>query len=81
MGERIMINNILMRMAVAILVPVAVWGCQKKQASLPVAEMADIILTNGKIYTGNSDQPWAEALAIKDGLLLSVGSSEEVAGF
>ena len=76
-----MINNILMRMAVAILVPVAVWGCQKKQASLPVAEMADIILTNGKIYTGNSDQPWAEALAIKDGLLLSVGSSEEVAGF
>ena len=76
-----MINNLLARIVVAILVPVAVWGCQKKQASLPVAEMADIILTNGKIFTGNSDQPWAEALAIKDGLLLAVGSSEEVAGF
>ena len=28
---------------------------------------ADIVLTNGKIYTVNSKNPFAEAVAVKDG--------------
>ena len=32
---------------------------------------ADVIYTSGKIYTVDENQPWAEALAIKDGGLSS----------
>ena len=41
-------------------------------------ETADIIYTNGKIYTVNTTQPWAEAVAIKDGKFLKVGSTTDV---
>ncbi len=41
-------------------------------------EKADVLYTNGKIYTVNENQPWAEALAIKDGGLVAVGSDAEV---
>ncbi len=41
---------------------------------------ADLIYTNGKIYTVNKAQPWAEAIAIKDGEIIAVGSNEDVAG-
>ena len=36
-------------------------------------ELADVIYTTGKIYTVNDAQPWAEAVAIKDGKFLIVG--------
>jgi len=42
------------------------------------SETADMIFTNGVIYTVNEDQPLAEAVAIKDGMILAVGTSEEI---
>ena len=39
---------------------------------------ADTIYTNGKIYTVNEAQPWAEAVAIKDGKFVAVGSNADV---
>jgi predicted amidohydrolase YtcJ len=42
------------------------------------SEMADTIYTNGKIYTVNEAQPWVEAVAIKDGKFIAVGSNDEV---
>lgn len=42
------------------------------------AEPADLILTNGIIYTVNVSQPTAEAVAVKDGMILAVGSIEEI---
>ncbi|WP_114191870.1 amidohydrolase [Edaphovirga cremea] len=39
---------------------------------------ASLILTNGKFHTLDSEQPLAEAVAIKDGKLLAVGSTAEV---
>ena len=42
-------------------------------------EAADVVYTNGKIYTVNEAQPWAEAVAIKDGRFLAVGSNANVA--
>lgn len=39
---------------------------------------ADIIYQNGKIYTVNEAQPWAEAVAIKDNKFLMVGSNQEI---
>ena len=41
-------------------------------------EQADTIYLNGKIYTVNEAQPWAEAVAIKDGKFLKVGTNPEV---
>lgn len=34
---------------------------------------ADLILFNGKVYTVNDKQPWAEAVAIKDDEIIAVG--------
>ena len=34
--------------------------------STATQEQADIVYTNGRIYTVNDAQPWAEAVAIKD---------------
>ncbi len=42
------------------------------------SEVADTVYTNGRIYTVNEAQPWAEAVAIKDGKFLVVGSNAEV---
>jgi predicted amidohydrolase YtcJ len=36
------------------------------------------VYTNGKIYTVNEAQPWAEAVAIKDGRFVTVGSTADV---
>ena len=41
------------------------------------SDAADTVYTNGKIYTVNEAQPWAEAVAIKDGKFLVVGSNAE----
>lgn len=42
------------------------------------ARAADLILSNGAVYTLNPEQPWAEAVAIGDGRILAVGSSGEI---
>ena len=42
-------------------------------------EFADIIYKNGKIYTVNIAQPWEQAVALKDGKILAVGSDEAIA--
>ncbi len=42
---------------------------------------ADIVFTNGKIYTLNTKNPFAEAVAVKDGKFLEAGSAREVAKF
>lgn len=39
---------------------------------------ADMILTNARIYTVEAKQPWAEAVAIKDGKIVAVGSAAAV---
>ena len=39
---------------------------------------ADDIYTNARIYTLDNALPWAEAIAVKDGEILAVGSNNEV---
>jgi len=41
-------------------------------------ETADLLLLNGNIYTVNPENPTAEALAIKDGKILAVGTITEL---
>ena len=40
--------------------------------------VADTVYTNGEIYTANEARPWVEAVAIKDGAFVVVGSNADV---
>lgn len=57
---------------------------QHAQAGRPVVPsvqgeaLADAIYINGFVYTVNPEQPTAEALAVKEGRIVLVGSDEEV---
>ncbi len=42
------------------------------------AATADVIVTGGKVYTVNKAQPWAEAIAVRGGEIVAVGTSDEV---
>ena len=44
-------------------------------------ETADVIFMGGKIFTQNTDLPWVEAVACKDGLILAVGDYEDLTEF
>ena len=40
--------------------------------------MADMVLIHGKIFTVDAAQPWAQAVAIRDGKFVAVGKDEEI---
>ncbi len=42
---------------------------------------ADIVLTNGKFYTVNASQPWAEAVAINNGKYSYIGDMQSADGY
>jgi predicted amidohydrolase YtcJ len=71
------------RTLVAITAVTLVVSCSKvsDQASA-ISEpdvVADVVYTNGSIYTVDGAQPWAEAVAIRDGKFIVVGSADDVA--
>lgn len=39
---------------------------------------ADTVVLHGRIYTVEATHPWAEAVAIRDGVILAVGSDREI---
>jgi len=41
---------------------------------------ADTVFTNGRIYTVDAQRPFVEAVAIRDGKFLAVGSAKEIEG-
>ena len=44
-------------------------------------DAVETILTNARIYTVNAKQPWAEALAIRGGKIIAVGTNKEMAAY
>jgi len=46
-------------------------------ASGPI-RVADTIIARGRVYTGNSEQPWAQAVAIHDGKVIAVGDESNI---
>ncbi|MEL6944706.1 MAG: amidohydrolase, partial [Bacteroidota bacterium] len=42
------------------------------------SNIADLILTNGNIYTLAQDQERVEAIAVKEGKILALGTNEEI---
>ena len=62
----------------AILVLTACGPGDSTQSTATTTEIfADTIYTNGRIYTVDEAQPWVEAIAIKDGELIVVGSNAD----
>jgi len=49
--------------------------------AVPTAVSADLILHNGAIYTVNEAQPWVEAVAVKDGRFLHIGTDDSVMAY
>lgn len=52
-----------------------------ESTGVPQAESADMVYTNGNIYTVNEAQPWVEAVAIKDGRYIAVGNADDISEF
>jgi len=44
-------------------------------------EKADLVIINGKILTIDKDNPFAEAIAVKDEIIIAVGTSEKIKRF
>lgn len=49
-----------------------------RSSNSPTGRFAELLLHNGRFYTLDPAQPWAEAVAIRDGRLLAVGLREEM---
>ncbi len=72
----------LFLMLVGILI---VTGCARQDdqesAKLAAAQPADLVLINGGIYTVDADRSWAEAAAIRNGLIVAVGGNSEIEAY
>lgn len=64
--------------------PVALWalasmvplGCSPPPPSTNPA--ATLAIVNARVWTGNADQPWAEAVAVRDEKIAAVGTEDEI---
>jgi predicted amidohydrolase YtcJ len=45
---------------------------------IPASQVADQIYVNGRIYTGEENQAWADALAVRGDRLIAVGTKQQV---
>lgn len=63
-----MIKKLLFLALIALFV-----SCQSQQD-----EVAEVIYINGNIYTVNPEQPRAEAIAVREGRIMQVGSTAEI---
>ena len=42
---------------------------------------ADLVVMNARIYTVNSNEPWAQAMAVREGKIIAVGSDKSIAAY
>jgi len=81
-------NSNLARLLVVALMSVSLISCGKEEppepvgtqtASNPGDEPADLLLLNGYVYTSDEQRTVAQAVAVNDGVISAVGSSEDLA--
>jgi predicted amidohydrolase YtcJ len=74
-----------LRQVLPIIGLILVSGCGRTDvANMPMENprvVADTVFTGGAIITANDDQPFAEAVAIKDGKILAVGTLKSISDF
>ena len=42
---------------------------------------ADMVLIHARIYTVNPKEPWAQAMAVREGKIIAVGSDKAIAAY
>lgn len=47
----------------------------------PSAPPADMLILHARVYTVDSQQPWAQSVAIREGKVIAVGTDEQLAAF
>jgi predicted amidohydrolase YtcJ len=53
---------------------------EEKTPVEPTVIPADLVLINGGVYTVDADRNWAEAVAVRDGVIVAVGDNSEIEG-
>ena len=54
-------------------------GLERRQGGRAAGPtIADVIISHGKVYTVNPAQPWAQAVAVKDGKIIAVGTDADI---
>jgi predicted amidohydrolase YtcJ len=53
-------------------------AAESRRAQGQKADVADTVVVHGKVYTANTRQPWAEAVALRGGKIAAVGSDAEI---
>ena len=71
-------DETLARISLVAIFSLVTASCAKTDTE-SAAVVADTVYTNGRIYTVNGAQRWADAVAIKDGKYIAVGSADDVA--
>ena len=66
------------RLIVSAAVLLALVACARQPAT---ENAADYVFTNGRVYTVNEAQPWAEAVAVKDNEIIYVGGNAGAKAF
>ena len=56
-------------------------SCNTASSNSGTKEVAELVLNNAKIYTVNKNQPEAEALAVKDGKIVFIGTNKDVKNY
>ncbi|WP_304342934.1 amidohydrolase [Chryseobacterium koreense] len=65
------------KLTLIVLLAMLILSCTNKKAE----DIADMVFTNGKIYTVNDSLPWAEAVAVKGNKIIFVGTSQEAKSY
>jgi predicted amidohydrolase YtcJ len=65
------------RRSAMVAIAVAMVGCGGPQRAEPTT--ADLVLYNGDVYTGNPEQPRAQALAIRGDAIVAIGTNDQLA--
>lgn len=75
-NNKLIKDSSMMKKLLWLVLAVLVFGCQPKEK-----DIADVIYTNGNIYTVNPEQPRAKAIAVKDGRILAIGEDADMEQF
>jgi len=59
---------------------IVITGCQSEEV-IPEMEAADKVWTNGVIFTADAENSFAEAVAVRDGVIIFVGSAADAEAY
>jgi predicted amidohydrolase YtcJ len=79
-GCEVRLRSRLLRSLFGMVLAVVAVGYASAQQSVRIAP-ADILIVHAKIYTLDSQKPWAQAVAIRKGKIIAIGREEEVERF